>query len=242
MRGAAQSRGMSDAISATPPQVLLIDDDVKLTRLLSAYLHEQGFSVTPVHDGQTGLARATSGGWDVVILDGMLPRLDGFEVLQRLRERSRVPVLMLTARGDERDRVFGLDAGADDYLPKTVSPRELASRLRALLRRAAPATVAPSIVGVGELKLDPDARTATLRDAAVPLTPVEFDLLLALARRADKVCSRGQLVEGLRDRSFDANDRSVDVHVAALRRKLGDDPREPRYIRTVRGAGYLLQS
>ena len=232
---------MTSGTPATPPQVLLIDDDVKLTRLLTAYLHEQGFSVTPVHDGETGLARASSGGWDVVVLDGMLPRLDGFDVLKRLRERSRVPVLMLTARGDERDRVFGLDTGADDYLPKTVSPRELASRLRALLRRAAPAVAAPSVIEVGELKLDPDARTVLQRDVALSLTPVEFDLLLALARRAGKVCSREQVIETRRDRAFDTSDRSVDVHVAALRRKLGDDPREPRYIRTVRGAGYLLQ-
>ncbi|AXQ28702.1 DNA-binding response regulator [Solimonas sp. K1W22B-7] len=224
-----------------PPQLLLIDDDVKLTRLLTGYLHEQGYSVTPAHDGPSGLALAAGGGWDLVVLDGMLPGLDGLEVLKRLRETSRVPVLMLTARGDEGDRVMGLDQGADDYLPKTVSPRELTARIRALLRRAAPAEPPSRLLDFGGLQLDLDGRSVRLGGTELALTPVEFDLLAELARHAGRLRSREQLVEGLRDRRFDANDRSVDVHITALRRKLGDDPREPRYIRTVRGAGYLLQ-
>ncbi len=218
-----------------------------LPRLLAGFLHEQGYAVEFAHDGESGLARALAGGWDLILLDGMLPRLDGFEVLRRLRQRdTAVPVLMLTARAGESDLVTGLDHGADDYVAKTASPRELGARIRALLRRPAAASTAaapaPSpLLQSGELRIDPEARRARLRGQEVALTPVEFDLLAALARQPDKVLTRAQLVEQLRDRRYEASDRSVDVHVTALRRKLGDDPREPRYIRTVRNAGYLLQ-
>lgn len=226
--------------TAHAPELLLIDDDVKLTRLLGAYLHAQGYSVTAVHDGQSGLDHASRGGWDLIVLDGMLPGLDGLDVLKRLREQSNVPVLMLTARGDESDRIAGLDGGADDYVPKTVSPRELTSRIRALLRRATTTVPAAREIVVGPLRIDLDAHTATLGSQPLTLTPVEFDLLADLATHCGRTRTRAQLVEGLRDRSFDASDRSVDVHVTALRRKLGDDPREPRFLRTVRGAGYLM--
>lgn len=223
------------------PQLLLIDDDVRFTRLLARYLDEQGFSVSIAHDGVSGLERALSQPWDLVVLDGMLPRLDGLQVLKRLRERSNLPVLMLTARGDESDRIGGLDQGADDYLPKTASPNELVARLRALLRRGAMATAPTRQLQAGELKLDLEGRSAQMRGSPLSLTPLEFDLLAAFAAQLGRVLSRAQLVERLRDRRFEASDRSIDVHVTALRRKLGDDPREPRYIRTVRGAGYLLQ-
>ncbi|MGQ3056854.1 MAG: response regulator transcription factor [Nevskia sp.] len=228
-----------------PPQLLLIDDDIKLSRLLSRYLHDHGFELTARHDGESGLAQAINGQWDLILLDGMLPKLDGFDVLQRLRERSRVPVLMLTARGDEADRIFGLDHGADDYLAKTASPRELVARIRALLRRsssgaAAAATAVADVLVVGTLRIDPNARSARLDGRLLTLTPVEFDLLAALARQPGRLLTRAQLVERLRDREFDHSDRSIDVHITALRRKLDDDPRQPRYIRTVRGAGYLM--
>lgn len=228
-----------------PPQLLLIDDDIKLSRLLSRYLHDHGFELTARHDGESGLVQAINGQWDLILLDGMLPKLDGFDVLQRLRERSRVPVLMLTARGDEADRIFGLDHGADDYLAKTASPRELVARIRALLRRsssgaAAAATAVADVLVVGTLRIDPSARSARLDGRLLTLTPVEFDLLAALARQPGRLLTRAQLVERLRDREFDHSDRSIDVHVTALRRKLDDDPRQPRYIRTVRGAGYLM--
>lgn len=225
---------------ARTPQLLLIDDDLKLSRLLASYLHEQGFSVTAAHDGQSGLQQARGNHWDLVVLDGMLPKLDGLDVLRQLREQSNVPVLMLTARGDESDRIAGLDGGADDYVPKTVSPRELTSRIRALLRRAGTTKPAAREVVVGRLRIDLDACAATLAGLPLALTPVEFDLLADLAAHCGKTRNRAQLIEGLRDRAFDAGDRSIDVHITALRRKLGDDPREPRFLRTVRGVGYLM--
>jgi DNA-binding response OmpR family regulator len=228
-------------------RVLLIEDDRKLARLLADYLRSQGLQAEAVHDGLDGAARATAEPWDLVVLDVMLPRLDGFGVLRRIRALSEVPVLMLTARGADEDRVFGLEHGADDYVPKTASSRELLARMRAILRRAAitastAAGAAPAErdIVVGALHIAPAARAAQLDGRKLALTPVEFDLLLALARSRGRACSREALLERLRDREFDGLDRSIDMHVAALRRKLGDDPREPRYIRTVRTVGYLL--
>ena len=224
------------------PRLLLIDDDQKLARLLADYLLPQGFEVTAVHDGAEGIRTAQQGGWDLIVLDVMLPTVDGFGVLKHLRAVSNVPIVMLTARGGDDDRIAGLDHGADDYVPKTASARELLSRIRAVLRRAssAPRVVAESEMMVGALHIDTGARQARLHGNALELTPVEFDLLLALARRAGRVCSREQLLEDVRDRAFNEHDRSVDMHIAALRRKLGDSPRDPHFIRTVRAAGYML--
>jgi DNA-binding response OmpR family regulator len=237
--------GASPAMQAAA-RVLLIEDDRKLARLLAEYLRSQGLQAEAVHDGLDGVARATAEPWALIVLDVMLPRLDGFEVLKRIRALSAVPVLMLTARGAEDDRVFGLEHGADDYVPKTASSRELLARIRALLRRSA--LVATADVGatgereirVGALHVDPGSRRAQLGAQELELTPVEFDLLLALARARGRACSRDALLERLRDREFDGLDRSIDMHVAALRRKLGDDPKQPRFIRTVRTVGYLL--
>jgi DNA-binding response OmpR family regulator len=239
-----------------PPRVLVIDDDRKLCRLIAEYLDPLGYRVSYVHSGPEGVARATGESWGVVILDLMLPGLDGYEVLKRIRATSDVPVLMLTARGDEADRIVGLEIGADDYVPKTFSTRELLARLRAVMRRARPAgaVAAPAsggpvsqaaaeplkTIAVGELAISPDDRTATLSGSPLVLTPVEFDLLLSLARACGRVKSREQLLEEIRDRDYDVFDRSVDVHISALRRKLGDDPRQPRFIRTLRSAGYLM--
>jgi two-component system response regulator CpxR len=223
-------------------RVLIIDDDKKLCRLLGDYLSPMGYEVRFAHDGAEGLAAAQAGGADVVILDVMLPGLDGFEVLRRLRAVSATPVLMLTARGEETDRVVGLEMGADDYLPKPFSTRELLARLRAITRRfvaaAQPAAVAAAVVSEGGLALDPGARSARLDGRDVELTTVEFDLLLALVESAGRVLTRDQLLERAAGRDYDAFDRSIDVHISALRRKLGDDPRKPRFIRTLRGAGY----
>jgi len=223
-------------------RILLVEDDRKLARLLVDLLLAHGYLAVAVHDGHAGIERAREERWDLVMLDVMLPGLDGFALLRRLRQFSRVPVLMLTARGSDDDRVAGLDEGADDYVAKTASSRELVARIGALLRRAAlaPAGRGPQLLTAGELQLDVEARTATLAERRLSLTPVELDLLIALLRFRGRVRSREQLLEQVRGRELGAFDRSIDVHIAALRRKLGDDPRAPRYIRTVRSAGYML--
>ena len=230
--------------SAPVQRILLVDDDVKLSRLTTGFLEANGYEVGAAFDGASGLERALKQPWDLVVLDVMLPQLDGFQFLIRLRETSTVPVLMLTGRGSEDDRITGLEHGADDYLPKTASARELLARIRALLRRsamAAPvAAKAPQAIEIGALKILPDAYRAELAGAALELTPVEFDLLRLLAQNRGKACPREALLETLRRRDFDGSDRSIDVHVASLRRKLGDDPREPRYIQTVRTVGYMM--
>jgi DNA-binding response OmpR family regulator len=197
--------------------------------------------VTHVADGRLGLDEALRGRFDAVLLDLMLPGKDGLEVCRALRDRSDVPILVLTARGEEADRVLGLELGADDYLPKPFSPRELLARIRAVTRRAR-GRAGPSrdTIRVGALQLDPAARRVTLDGAEVALTGYEFSLLEALARRAGRVLSREQLMELAKGSAEDAFDRSIDVHVSRLRQKLGDDPKRPRLIKTVRGAGYLL--
>lgn len=236
----------SEAPLAGRVAVLMIDDDRKLCRLVGDYLQPLGFDVTAEHDGAIGATRAVESGapWQAVILDVMLPSLDGFEVLRRIRRASDLPVLMLTARGDETDRIVGLEVGADDYLPKTFSSRELLARLRAVLRRSAarPAATLPPLVEivVGPLRVRPEARLALLHDQPLALTPVEFDLLASLARAHGRVRTREALLDEIRDRHYDVFDRSIDVHISALRKKLGDDARQPRFIRTLRSAGYML--
>ena len=229
-----------------PTRVLLIDDDRKLCRLIAEYLDAMGYSVSAVHTGPEGVRAATEEAWSAVILDVMLPGLDGFEVLKQIRRKSDVPVLMLTARGDETDRIVGLEIGADDYLPKTFSTRELLARLRAVTRRAArPAAAgmeAPVEIVAGPLRVYPEARKAALDGAPLTLTPVEFDLLACLARAPGRIRTREQLLEEIRERDYEVFDRSIDVHISALRKKLGDDPKEPRFIQTVRSAGYMLIS
>jgi len=224
-------------------KLLIIDDDRKLCRLLHDYLGPLGYEVTSVHSGPEGLTAAQDCVFDAVILDLMLPGMDGCEVLKALRRVSDVPVLMLTARGEEADRIVGLEMGADDYLPKTFSTRELLARLRAVTRRSrrTPAEEASSAFVIGPLRVTPDSRTASLGDQPLTLTPVEFDLLVCLARAPGRVRSREQLLEEIRDRNYEVFDRSIDVHVSALRRKLGDDARAPRFIHTLRSAGYMLR-
>ena len=231
-------------------RLLMIDDDRKLCRLVTTYLTPLGFEVTAVHTGPEGVERATATGETAphaVLLDVMLPGLDGFEVLKRIRAKSQVPVLMLTARGDETDRIVGLEVGADDYLPKTFSTRELLARLRAVLRRTATSAAAqpgteapPTELVIGPLRLNLDARSAVLDAAPLVLTPVEFDLLASLAKARGRVRSREALLDEIRDRNYDVFDRSIDVHISSLRKKLGDDAKEPRFIRTLRSAGYMM--
>lgn len=225
------------------PRLLVIDDDRKLCRLIAAYLGPLGYDVEAVHTGPEGVERATGAAWSAVILDLMLPGLDGFEVLKQIRHTSDVPVLMLTARGDEADRIVGLEIGADDYLPKTFSTRELLARIRAVTRRstrAVPAAAPDAEIVIAGLRIRPGSRTAVLDNAPLTLTPVEFELLLSLARAKGRVKTRDHLLEEIRDREYEVFDRSIDVHISGLRKKLGDDPKSPRFIRTVRSSGYML--
>lgn len=222
-------------------RLLVIDDDRKLCRLIRDYLEPLGYEVAAVHSGPEGVTAATTQPWQAVILDVMLPGCDGFAVLKQVRAKSNVPVLMLTARGEETDRIAGLDGGADDYLPKTFSTRELLARLRAVTRRSAVATVGDRAVAVaGDVSVDPATRTATHAGQPLVLTPVEFDLLLSLVRSPGKVKTRDDLMAEIREREYEVFDRSIDVHIAALRKKLGDTAQSPRYIRTVRAAGYMF--
>ncbi len=234
---------MNSAPANERPRLLVIDDDRKLCRLIGDYLSPLGYAVTAIHTGPEGVEMAVAEQWHAVILDLMLPGMDGFEVLKAIRHKSDVPVLMLTARGDEADRIVGLEIGADDYLPKTFSTRELLARLRAVTRRShagAKAEDPDAEVVVGEIRINVGARTAVNGEEPLVLTPVEYDLLLALARARGRVRSREALIEDIRDRHYDVFDRSIDVHISALRKKLGDDAKHPRIIRTVRAAGYMM--
>ena len=220
-------------------RVLCIDDDVRLYELLAAYLGPNGVTLVHAPDGAKGLSALGGDVFDAVLLDVMMPGMDGLTVVRRIRETSQVPILMLTARGDEADRVVGLELGADDYIAKPFSPRELLARLRAVLRRAQPAAEAKQIV-VGRVAIDVEARQVRVGTAAADLTGLEFDILLALARRPGRVVPRETLLGEAGRQDVTVSDRTVDVHVSHLRRKLGDDPKTPRLIKTVRGVGYVL--
>lgn len=225
-------------------KVLVIDDDRELCALIKDYLEPLSYEIIMEHDGVPGAERALVEKFSAVILDVMLPGIDGFEVLKRIRSQSDVPVLMLTARGEEIDRIVGLEMGADDYLPKTFSSRELLARLRAVTRRTRPPSGEagggdPELV-VGPLRITPDTRTAVLGEQPLKLTALEFDLLVAMARARGRVKTREGLIEEIGERLYDGLDRSIDVHIWSLRRKLGDDPKNPRFIRTVRAVGYML--
>jgi DNA-binding response OmpR family regulator len=204
-----------------------------------------GYSVESVHTGPEGVDQAISGDYRAIILDVMLPGMDGFEVLKHIRQQSSVPVLMLTARGDEMDRIVGLEIGADDYLPKTFSTRELLARLRAVIRRSqsSPETnqeSGESEIVIGPIRINSGARLAWLSDQALTLTPVEFDLLHSLAQAKGRVKSREQLLDEIAQRDYEIFDRSINVHISALRKKLNDDPKHPIFIKTVRSAGYMM--
>src|SRR3984957_4465904 len=215
-------------------RLLIIDDDVELCSLLKEFLERESFNVECVNEGHTALESAQQGGFDLIVLDVMLPGLDGFEILKRIRITSRVPVLMLTARGEDVDRIVGLELGADDYLPKPFNPRELAARVRAILRR----TENKVNRGRGEINrgaLDPGTREVTSDGRAIEVTTLEFDILEQLMRNAGRVVSRDGLMESLYNRKATPFDRSIDMHVSHLRRKLeGGRP----VIKTIRGVGY----
>ncbi len=227
------------------PNVLIIDDDRDFCALVRDYLGAFGYTVAAAHTGPVGVEQALIQPWQAIILDVMLPGMDGFEVLRQIRRSRDTPVLMLTARGDEADQIVGLEIGADDYLPKGSSTRQLLARLHAITRRAAAAvaqsTALPSDeIIIAELRVNSATRTAAVGDRLLTLTPGEFDILLSLARAKGRVKTRDHLLAEIREREYEVFDRAIDVQVSALRRKLGDDPREPRFIRTVRSAGYML--
>ncbi len=224
-------------------RILMIDDDVKLCRLVKDYLAPFGFTVESENDGASGLERAKTDDFGAIILDVMMPQMDGFEVLKQLRQFSNVPVLMLTALGDESDRIVGLEIGADDYLPKTFSTRELLARIRAVTRRAkmtAPVVNDADEIIVGDVSINSATRELKQNGEPVILTALEFDLLLCLARSKGRVLDRDKLLDEIAGREYDVFDRSIDVHISSLRRKLGDDSKNPRYIKTIRSVGYML--
>jgi two-component system, OmpR family, response regulator len=226
-------------------KVLLVDDDVDLTTMLSQYLVREGFDVRAVHDGEAGVAEAISGAYSIVVLDIMMPRLSGIEALRRIRVASQVPVLMLTARGDNIDRIVGLDMGADDYVPKPCTPGELVARLRAILRRTEarePAGGAGSarVLQVGALTLWPGSRRATWGDQPLELTGTEFNLLEVLARHAGQLVSKQEISMQAFGQPLARFDRRIDVHISSIRQKLGTRPDGQSWIQSVRGQGYQL--
>jgi DNA-binding response OmpR family regulator len=220
-------------------RVLIVDDDVALCELLAESLNTEGFTIEAVHNGPRGLERALSQEHALVILDLMLPGMGGLDVLRRIRARSQVPVLILTARGEDVERIFGLEIGADDYLPKPFNPRELIARMRAILRRTVRATAAIEPLIVGDIRLDPAAREVRLRDALLALTSVEFTLLEMLLQHAGRVVTREQLTETVLGHRLGPFDRVIDVHVSNVRKKLGSSHGGER-IKAVRGSGYLF--
>jgi len=216
--------------------VLLADDDVELAAMLKEYLEREGFSVTAVHDGEAAARAALTGSHQIVVLDVMMPKVDGIEALRRIRASSRIPVVMLTARGDDIDRIVGLELGADDYVPKPCTPRELVARLRAILRRVQPGAEAGPLQA-GALTLWPEKRAAEWRGKALDLTSIEFNILEVLMRNAGRVVGKNEISEQALGRPLARFDRSIDVHLSSIRQKLGDGA---SLIRTVRGMGYHL--
>jgi len=223
-------------------RILIIDDDEELCELVAEYLTVEGFETKAVHDGQTGLETALAGDYDMAVLDVMLPKMNGFDVLRNLRTSSKLPVLMLTARGDDMERIVGLEIGADDYLAKPFNPRELVARLRAILRRTEPPATedkASDRVSVGDLELSRSSRTAWIEGKEVPLTSVEFDLLANLASEAGTVVRKDDLSEAVLERKLSPYDRSLDMHISNLRKKLGSRPDGSDRIKTIRSVGYI---
>ena len=226
--------------------ILVIDDDTELCDLLTDYLVPEGFDVVAVHDGETGAEQALAGNYELVVLDVMLPGLNGFDVLRKIRAGSSVPVLMLTARGDDVDRIVGLELGADDYLPKPFNPREMVARIRAIQRRTFPSPGTgmdspgekPAVITVGDVKLNPATHTVLCDESRVELTAVEFSILHNLLLKAGEVISRDELAEKVLGRKLEIFDRSIDVHISSIRKKLGRRSNERDRILSVRGVGY----
>jgi two-component system, OmpR family, response regulator CpxR len=236
MRSQQKSRGKISSVNSIP--VLLVDDDVELCSSLGRLLRMDGFRVKVVHDGDSGVRHALEGQYEIVILDVMLPGGDGRKVLRRIRLTSQVPVIMLTARGDEADRISGLEGGADDYLPKPFNPRELVARMRAVLRRKSRSDP-PVIFQIGDLRIDCGQRRVVRDGGEIALTGAEFDILLLLVRSAGKVLSRDEIAEAALGRPIGFSDRSIDNHISNLRKKLGTHVGHVERIQNVRGTGYV---
>ena len=221
-------------------RILLVEDDARLAAMVAEYLGDAGLRVTIVPGGEQGLARLAREPFDAVVLDLMLPDIDGLEVCRRLRAASDLPVLMLTARGDAADRIVGLELGADDYLPKPFEPRELLARLRAILRRRGASAQSGDVLHFGRLEIDRAARAIRVEGRPVELTAYQYALLLTLAEHAGRVMTRDALMDLMKGEPLEAFDRSIDVHISRIRAGIEDDPKKPRRILTVRGAGYVF--
>ena len=222
------------------PKILIIDDDIELANMLAEYLESEEFMVDKVHDGLAGVTQAKSSTYDAIVLDVMMPKMDGFSVLRELRPTNTTPVIMLTAKGEDIDRIVGLEMGADDYLPKPCNPRELVARIKAVLRRTQLAPPIQDEIISGDLKVMPKARKAFFEDEELALTSSEYNLLEVLARQVGQVVDKETLSEQALGKKLTAYDRSIDMHMSKLRQKLGDD--EQQLIQTVRGKGYQLTS
>lgn len=240
---------LATLIRMTLHRLLMIEDDARLAHMVQTYLGQSGFDVTHAADGEQGLAQLSLVQPDLVILDLMMPGIDGLEVCRRIRalgnEQARVPVLMLTAKGDPMDRIIGLELGADDYLPKPFEPRELLARVRAVLRRRSEggtgsASRTTPVLRFGSLEIDRDGRTVTVGEQPADLTSYQFDLLVAMAERAGRVLTRDQIMEAVRGRELEAFDRSIDVHIGRIRGAIEVDSKNPKRILTVRGVGYVF--
>ena len=224
-------------------RVLVVDDNPKIVEVLSAYLSAEGFEVETAGDGEQALAAVAARVPDIALLDVMLPGIDGIELTRRLQQQYALPVILVTARSDEVDRLIGLEVGADDYISKPFSPREVVARVKAVLRRSerAAATTPGQRLFVGDLEIDAETRRVRLGDEVVDFTRTEFDILSALAAHPGRVFSRMQLMEAAQGDAFEGYERTIDAHVKNIRRKLGEDPRSPRYLHTVTGVGYRLE-
>ncbi|MCL4559817.1 MAG: response regulator transcription factor [Chloroflexi bacterium] len=221
-----------------PEKILLVDDESKITRTLQLYLEQAGYKTASISDGALALPAFRHEQPDLVILDILLPHMDGWEICRQIRRESIVPIIMLTAQGEETDRIVGLELGADDYIAKPFSPREVVARVRAVFRRTQGQALQPRALQVGDIALDIEKHTAVANGMPVDLTPIEFELLVTLLQHPGQVFTRLQLLENTQDAAYDGYERAIDQHIKNLRAKLGDDARNPRYILTVYGIGY----